>query len=516
MLTMKSYGFLQAKCLTLLVCTLMIGCGGGTATTASTNAAPTASPGLSQNVLVGTLVSMDGSASKDPEGATLSFKWALIGKPNGSAASLSNATYPNPKFTADLAGNYVLTLVVNDGKTDSPVASVSVSATVANAIPVANAGLNQNVVVGSTVSLDGSASTDANYDSLSYKWQLQSKPSGSSAVLSSSTAARPTFKADLAGTYVATLIVSDGKANSELSVVSILASSDNSAPIANPGLNQNVLVSSLVTVDGSLSTDANGDKLTYKWSLIYKPVGSVATLSSASSVKSTFTADLMGTYLLGLTVNDGKLDSSLAVLTVVSSAANNAPTANPGTNQKVTVGTITTLDGTGSSDPDKDTLTYNWTLLSKPAASAAKLSSTTASKPTFTPDAIGSYLAVLVVNDGKANSAAVGTTVTAYAVNNSAPVANAGPNQTARISIFYNYAPITLDGSSSVDANGDEISYKWTLAQAPAGSKAVLLSATEVSPTFNADLVGTYIVTLVVSDGKLSSPLSSVYITVTN
>jgi hypothetical protein len=110
----------------------------------------------------------------------------------------------------------------------------------------------------------------------------------------------------------------------------------------------------------------------------------------------------------------------------------------------------------------------------------------------------------------------VGTTVTAYAVNNSAPVAIAGPNLTARIKIFYNYATITLDGSSSLDANGDEISYKWTLAQAPAGSKAVLLSATEVSPTFNADVVGTYIVTLVVSDGKLSSPLSSVYITVTN
>jgi hypothetical protein len=516
MLTMKSYVFLLSKSLTLLVCTFFIGCGGGTSTTASTNAAPTANPGLSQNVLVGAVVSMDGSGSKDPEASPLSFKWALIGKPNGSAASLLNATYPNPKFTADLAGNYVLTLVVNDGKTDSPVASVSVSATVANAIPVANAGLNQNVVVNSTVSLDGSASSDANYDSLSYKWQLQSKPSGSSAVLTSSTAARPTFKADLAGTYVATLIVNDGKASSELSVVSIVASSDNSAPVANPGLNQNVLVTSLVTADGYLSTDANGDKLSYKWSLIYKPVGSVATLSSTSSVKSTFTADLTGTYLLGLTVNDGKLDSSLAVLTVVSSAANNAPTANPGSNLRVTVGNLTTLDGTGSSDPDKDTLTYNWTLLSKPSGSTAKLSSTTAPKPTLTPDFVGSYLAVLVVNDGKVNSAAVGTTVTAYAVNNSAPVANAGTNQTARINIFYNYAPITLDGSRSIDANGDEISYQWTMAQSPSGSKAVLLSATEVSPTFNADVVGTYIVTLVVSDGKLSSPLSSVYITVSN
>ena len=205
----------------LALCASLSGCGGGTTTaTATTNVAPTANPGTSQNVLVGAVVSMDGSASKDPDGGTLTFKWTLIGKPVGSAATLTNSSYPNPKFTADLAGNYVLSLVVNDGKKDSAVASVSVTATTANAAPVANAGSNQSVTIGSTVTLDGTASSDANNDSLTYKWTLQSKPSNSSATLSSLTSAKPTFKADLAGTYVATLVVNDGKANS-LSLIHI-------------------------------------------------------------------------------------------------------------------------------------------------------------------------------------------------------------------------------------------------------------------------------------------------------
>jgi hypothetical protein len=134
----------------LVLCASLSGCGGGT--DATVNVAPTANPGPSQNVVVGAVVSMDGSASKDSDGGSLTFKWALIGKPIGSAASLTNPTYPNPKFTADLAGNYVVSLVVNDGKANSTVATVSVTATVANAAPVANAGVNQNVVIASAVS----------------------------------------------------------------------------------------------------------------------------------------------------------------------------------------------------------------------------------------------------------------------------------------------------------------------------------------------------------------------------
>jgi hypothetical protein len=485
----------------LVLCASLSGCGGGT--DASTNVAPTANPGPSQNVVVGAVVTMDGSASKDSDGGSLTFKWALIGKPVGSAASLTYATYPNPKFTADLAGNYVLSLVVRDGKADSTVATVSVTATVANAAPVANAGVNQNVVIASTVTLDGTASTDANNDSLSYKWVLQSKPATSSATLAAATSAKPTFKADVAGTYVATLVVSDGKANSELAAVSILASATNLAPVAKPGVNQSVVTGTKVSVDASASSDPNGDSITYRWSLLFKPAGSTATLSSATTASATFTADLAGTYLVGLTVNDGKVDSPVVVLTVTAAKLNAVPVANAGTYQNVTAATLTTLDGTASTDADLDGLSYTWSLISKPSSSNAALSSTTSPKPTFTPDVAGTYVASLVVSDGKDRSPTAVVTVIASG-SNSAPVANAGTAQSVSTA-----AVVTLNGTGSTDANGDTLTYRWTLTSKPTSSTAALSSATVASPTFTADLAGSYVASLVVNDSKVDSTNTS-------
>ena len=485
----------------LLLCASLYGCGGGTDATA--NVAPTANPGPSQNVVVGAVVSMDGSASKDSDGGSLTFKWALIGKPIGSAASLTNPTYPNPKFTADLAGNYVVSLVVNDGKANSTVATVSVTATVANAAPVANAGVNQNVVIASTVTLDGTASTDANNDSLSYKWVLQSKPATSSATLAAATSAKPNFKADVAGTYVATLVVSDGKANSELAAVSILASATTLAPVAKPGVNQSVVTGTKVSVDASASSDPNGDSITYRWSLLFKPAGSTATLSSATTASATFTADLAGTYLVGLTVNDGKVDSPVVVLTVTAAKLNAVPVANAGSNQNVTAATLTTLDGTASTDADLDGLSYTWSLISKPSSSNATLSSTTSPKPTFTPDVAGTYVASLVVSDGKDRSPTAVVTVIASAAN-SAPVANAGAAQSVSTT-----AVVTLNGTGSTDANGDTLTYRWTLTSKPTSSTAALSSATVASPTFTADLAGSYVASLVVNDSKVDSTNTS-------
>ena len=155
--------------------------------------------------------------------------------------------------------------------------------TSSNAIPIANAGVTQNVTVGSLVTLDGSASRDANNETLTYLWKLTSMPAGSLAALSSTTSAKPTFTADVAGSYTISLVVNDGKANSTSTSVSVFSSVNNSAPVANAGTNQNISVGSVVTLDGTASTDANRDPLTYKWSLSNVPTGSGAVLNSTIS-----------------------------------------------------------------------------------------------------------------------------------------------------------------------------------------------------------------------------------------
>lgn len=92
--------------------------------------------------------------------------------------------------------------------------------------------------------------------------------------------------------------------------------SPNVAPVTNAGASQTVSALSVVTLDGSGSFDANGDPLTYQWTLSTKPSGSAAKLSAATSAKPTFTADAVGNYVATLVVNDGKLSSQAATITV--------------------------------------------------------------------------------------------------------------------------------------------------------------------------------------------------------
>ena len=229
-------------------------------------APPVAQAGPAQSVMTGTVVTLDGSASSADAGRTLSYAWTLQSRPAGSTASLSSPTSARPTFTADVAGTYVASVIVNDGKVSSNAAAVSITASVANAAPVAHAGYAQNVLSGSVVELDGSASSDANGDVLTFAWELTEKPANSTATLSSVNSARPTFTADASGLYVAKLIVNDGKASSADATVTVSASAvDTSGPsvsaiTVNPTTVDVSQASQLVTTTVTV-TDATGINL---------------------------------------------------------------------------------------------------------------------------------------------------------------------------------------------------------------------------------------------------------------
>lgn len=280
------------------------------------NLAPVANAGSAQNVIAGsTVVTLDGSRSTDPNGDALRYTWTLT-KPLGSTATLNDPTSPRPTFVADIPGSYVANLVVNDGSLASPASTVTVTAAMGNVAPVANAGSAQNVLTGATVTLDGRASTDANSDTLRYTWTLMSRPTGSAATLTGAASAQPTFLADTAGSYVAQLVVNDGQVDSAAVTVTITATVANAAPVANAGAAQTVTAGSTVTLNGGGSTDANGDTLTYAWTLTSRPTGSTAVLSSATAVSPTFKADLPGTYVATLVVNDGKVGSTPSTVAI--------------------------------------------------------------------------------------------------------------------------------------------------------------------------------------------------------
>ena len=279
----------------------------------------------------------------------------------------------------------------------------------------------------------------------------------------------------------------------------------NDAPVANAGPDLGSIISgTVITLSGSASTDPNGDPLTYRWTLLSKPAGSAAVLANPTSVTPTFTVDRSGDYVVQLIVNDGTSNS--APDSAIISTNNVTPVANAGPDQgAIAPGSLVTLDGSASSDGDGDPLTYSWTLLTKPAGSAAALANPTSVSPTFTVDFAGDYTAQLIVNDGTVDSAPDSVIIT---INNVAPVANAGPDQGGKAL----GSLVTLDGSASSDANGDPLTYSWSLTTKPAGSAAVLANPTSVSPTFTVDLAGTYVVQLIVNDGTLNSTPNTVNI----
>ena len=362
------------------------------------NSAPVADAGPDQTIAVGVLVKLDGTDSSDIDGDPLTYAWSLTMVPVGSVAALSDPTALMPTFVADVPGSYIADLIVNDGEIDSGVDSVTINTR--NSAPVADAGPDQSIAVGATVTLDGSSSSDVDGDRLSYSWSLSRVPAGSTAALSATDVVQPTFSVDVRGRYEARLIVSDGTIESDPDVV--LITTLNAVPVADAGEDQSAFVGEIVMLDGSASSDADNDSLSFQWALISVPQDSNAALADPTAMQPAFTVDRPGTYVAQLVVNDGDLDSAPDTVNVTT--INSPPVADAGDDQEARVGDRVRLDGRDSSDADFDDLTFRWSFTVTPAGSAATFDDAGDSRPRFEPDLGGLYVVQLIVNDGGVDS----------------------------------------------------------------------------------------------------------------
>ncbi len=472
-----------------------------TVTISTTHTAPTANAGPNQTGAVGTTIQLDGSGSVDPDGNPLTYAWTLVSVPSGSAAALSSTTAVKPTFTLDKFGTYIAQLVVSDAYLSSTPSTVTITTT--HTPPVANAGVNQSVTVGSTVTLNGSQSKDIDGFPLMYSWSLISTPSGSAAALSGATTVSPTFVLDVAGTYIAQLIVSDGYNSSTASTVTI--STSLLPPVANAGPTQTVPLNSAVQLNGSGSTDPNHLALTYLWSFLSVPTGSTASLSSTTAINPTFTADKQGTYVVQLIVNDGTFSSTPSTVSIDVPAP--TPVANAGANQTVAVGSTVNLSGAASSDPGGNPLTYAWSFVSFPGT-APTLNNATTATPSFVAATAGTYVVQLIVNNGTNSSTPSTVQVTAAAPSATVSVPSLtfgnqaiNTSSTSQTVTFTNTGtvPITMN---SVGATGDFANQLVSTC----GSSVAVGNYCAASVVFSPTALGTRTGTLSFNDNIAGSP----------
>lgn len=180
-----------------------------------------------------------------------------------------------------------------------------------------------------------------------------------------------------------------------------------------------------------------------------------------------------------------------------SAVVNHPPVADAGPDQTIQAtsqnGTSVQLDGSKSSDPDKDTLTFAWTDQSNNI-----VGTTAVVQLNLLP---GTYTFTLTVTDPGNLSSSATTHVTITAPANHPPVANAGVSQTLGCS-GQNGTQVTLNGSGSSDPDGDVLNFVWKDAAGSIVGTTAIVQLTV--PT------GTYSFTLTVTDpGGLSSSAST-------
>ncbi len=259
------------------------------------------------------------------------------------------------------------------------------------------------------------------------------------------------------------------------------------------------LIDQEVIADASESFDVQDEEFSLAFEFT-RPEGSSAELTVGQDGDSaTLTPDVAGEYSITVTATD-LIEQSQERTLVFTARDNQGPTASAKAEDVAILGRPTQIDGTGSKDADDgfeldDDLQFKWRLVAPDGSDADELlASKTAPMAQFKPATVGDYQAFLIVSDQFADSEEVSVTVPVR--DNRAPIADVDRAVAGSVG-----APVKLDGSGSVDPDGDDLTIAWSLF-APDGANITdeLVDADTLEPSFVPSLAGTYRAVLVITD----------------
>ncbi|HZV02377.1 MAG TPA: MYXO-CTERM sorting domain-containing protein, partial [Planctomycetota bacterium] len=454
----------------------------------------------------------------DPNGGALTYTWSASNAATNQPLASTVFSNPNavaPLFTPGTFGTFNVTLVVAKVSDPTSIATATIQVTLANPAalpPTANAGPDQVILIGTQVILNGSASS-TQQGTLTYAWTPVSEPEP--VTLSNPTAVSPTFTPNTVGTYVIQLVVSNGTATSQPSVVHITVISTTNAqqgPAAEPraaGL-----------VYGCFLTAAPaGNLTTTPPTLILEDGTKVAAVTSATGTNAQNLTDIKVFVAnnpfatVSFQLQAGAADPARVQFDTNTSA----PVLAWGVTSQSFI-----LDGTRSHDTQVINA-FDWTCVSAPAGFT--FGSQQGSLIAVVPPSPGLYVFTLTVVD---NIGLSSFPRTIYVPVVPAAVPNAGPPQPAitasagatvldtpsgdqDLVVAASGNSVTLDAGSSVSHNGGALSFDWTQL---AGPIALLTNQTTPTLGFAASTPGAYELELTVTDANGTSVEQRVWITV--
>jgi parallel beta-helix repeat protein len=330
-----------------------------------------------------------------------------------------------------------------------------------NVAPTVDAGPNQTVNEGDTVSFAGNFSNPDELDTHTIDWDFGDGSTATGNVT-------PTHVYDDNGVYTVTLTVTDDDGGVGTDTLTVTA--NNVAPTVDAGEDQTADEGDTVLFSGNFTDPGMNDTHTIDWDFGDGSPTVTGTLTPTHAYEDN------GVYTVNLTVTDD--DGGVGFDTLTVTVNNVALTVNAGPDQTVDEGANVSFSGSFTDPDTSDTHTIEWDFGDGSAATGNLT-------PTHAYEDNGVYTVNLTVTD---DDGGVGTDTLTVTVNNVAPTVDAGEDQTVNegdtVLFFGNFTDPGLNDMHTID---------WDFGD---GSNAT----GNVTPTHVYAANSTYTVTMTVTD----------------
>jgi PKD repeat protein len=332
-------------------------------TVVAPNQPPTATATASPTSGIAPLLVQFTGMGNDPDGTIASYAWTF-----GDGGT---STQQNPSRTYQMAGSYTARLTVTDNQGATGSATVQITVAAPNQPPTATATASPTSGTAPLAVQFTGMGNDPDGTIASYAWTFGDG--------GTSTQQNPSRTYQMAGSYTARLTVTDNQGATGSATVTIAVAA-NQPPTATATASPTSGQAPLLVSFTGMGNDPDGTIVSYSWTF---GDGGTSTQQNPSH-----TYQMAGSYnaILTVTDNKGATGSATVTITVTAPTANRAPVANAGPDQiNRDPGTIIQLDGRGSSDPDGNALSYQWTQLTGPTVT---LSGANTATPSFAAPAV--------------------------------------------------------------------------------------------------------------------------------
>lgn len=447
----------------------------------------------------------------DPDGNALTA--VLVSNPTQGTLTLN----ANGSFTYRPNTNYIggdsFTYRANDGKTNSGIATVTITVTPLNDAPVArNDQYTTAEDTGLTITAPGVLSNDFDAEGDPLAAIIASQPTNGSVSLSASGGFTYTPNTNFNGTDSFNYRANDGTANSGIATVTITVTPANDTPIARNDaytINENTVLT--VNAPGILANDSDADGNTLTAFLVNGPTNGVLSLSANGGFNYTPDTNYNGADTFTYRANDGTTDSGIAVVSITVLPVNYPPVARDDEySTPEDTALVIAAPGVLVNDTDADNDPLTVILASGPTNGVLALNSNGGFSYTPNTNFNGIDAFAYRANDGVADSPVATVTITVSGAND-APIARNDQYSTLEDTELVITDPGVLANDS--DPDGDALT--TILVSAPTNGVLVLNSNGSFNYSPNTNFNGSDVFTYRANDGQLSSEIAIVIISVT-